>query len=261
MSRANVSYLAPVGNGLLLTAGLFNSFIGYHSIYSPLNLHYTRSYMADNAPYFMFGVGASTALNEALTVGLYVINGFSYLSHANDQPSYGSQVVWKPAPQITVTENLYYGPDQSATDLKFWRLFSDSIVEWKGDRLTLALAYDAGTENAAEQQGSPRTFWMGGTFFAHWKVHGPWSVGVRPEIYWDRNGRISGSEQLLKAVTSTVNYRLSYWKQKVIIKLEHRYDQSTGVGGGFFTHSYTGTAGLARDQQLAIMSIVWALDS
>src|SRR5512144_1579372 len=31
--RANVSYLAPAGNGLMVTAGLFNSLIGYESLY------------------------------------------------------------------------------------------------------------------------------------------------------------------------------------------------------------------------------------
>jgi hypothetical protein len=35
--RANVSYLAPVGNGLTLQAGLFNSFIGYESLYAKDN--------------------------------------------------------------------------------------------------------------------------------------------------------------------------------------------------------------------------------
>lgn len=263
LSRANVSYLAPVGNGLLLTAGLFNSFIGYQSFYSPLNLHYTRSYMADNAPYFMFGVGASTPISESLTVGLYVINGFSYLSHANDEPSYGAQVVYKAAPHLILTENLYYGPDQSSTNLKFWRFFSDSVIEWKHDRVTLAAAYDAGTENAAEQPGHPRTFWMGAAVFAHWNISGPWSVGVRPEVYWDRNGRISGSEQLLSAVTSTVEYRMPYSKQSVIVRLEHRYDQSTGAGGGFFIQGRTGpdTSGLARDQQLLLLSFIWALEA
>ncbi|MBS0171173.1 MAG: porin [Nitrospira sp.] len=262
LSRANVSYLAPLGNGLLLTAGLFNSFIGYQSIYSPLNLHYTRSYMADHAPYFMFGVGASTPINESLTVGLYVINGFSYLSHANDQPSYGGQVVYKAAPHLIVTENLYYGPDQSSTNPHFWRFFSDSIIEWRHDRIILAAAYDVGTENAAEQPGHPRTFWMGAALFAHWNLTGPWSVGVRPELYWDRNGRITGSEQLLKAITSTVEYRLSYPKQNVIVRLEHRYDQSTGTDGGFFINR-TGpdTTGFARDQQLVLLSLAWRLDT
>ena len=64
-SRANVTYLVPVGNGLTVTAGLFNSYIGYQSIYSKFNLNYTRTYMADNAPYFMFGLGGTYPVNEA----------------------------------------------------------------------------------------------------------------------------------------------------------------------------------------------------
>jgi putative OmpL-like beta-barrel porin-2 len=41
--RANVSYFAPLGNGVTLTAGLFNSFIGYESFYSRNNFNYTRT--------------------------------------------------------------------------------------------------------------------------------------------------------------------------------------------------------------------------
>ena len=41
--RANVSYLAPVGKGLTITAGLFNSLIGYESLYAKDNVNYTRS--------------------------------------------------------------------------------------------------------------------------------------------------------------------------------------------------------------------------
>ncbi|MGH7166856.1 MAG: outer membrane beta-barrel protein [Nitrospiraceae bacterium] len=262
LSRANVSYLAPVGNGLTVTAGLFNSYIGYQSFYSKYNLNYTRSYMADNAPYFMFGLAARYPVDDALTLGLYVINGYSYLSHPNDQPSYGTQVVWKPASRWTLTENLYYGPDQSDTALKFWRFFSDSIVEWKGDHLTLALAYDIGTENAADQPGSPRTFWTGGAFFAHWNVIGPWSVAVRPEFYWDRNGRITGSEQLLKAVTATIEHRSQIASLRTLLRLEYRYDESTGPGGGFFKGGEIapGVIGLTRDQQLLLFSAVWSLD-
>jgi hypothetical protein len=149
----------------MLTAGLFNSYISYQSLYTISNLNYTRSYIADNSPYLLFGLAGRYPINEALTVALYVINGYSYLSHPNNQPSYGSQVTWKAAPRITVTENLYYGSDQADTALKFWRFFSDSIVEWRGDRLTLALVYDFGTENAAEEAGNPRTFWMGERLF------------------------------------------------------------------------------------------------
>lgn len=51
LSRANLSYLIPAGNKeVTLIAGLFNSFIGYQSIFARDNLNYTRTYMADSAP-------------------------------------------------------------------------------------------------------------------------------------------------------------------------------------------------------------------
>lgn len=261
-SRANVSYLMPVGNGLKLTGGLINSYIGYESLYSKDNSNYTRSYMADNSPYLMFGLEGRYQVSEALNLGLYVINGFSYLSHPNNQPSYGTQAVWKPASRWTVTQNLYYGPDQSSTDPRFWRFFSDSIVEWKGEAVTLAGSYDIGTESAAERPGHPRTFWTAGALWARWNVSGPWSVAVRPEFYWDRNGRISGSEQLLKAVTATGEYKWTDAWQTMLLRLEYRYDESTGAGSGFFTGGQVspGVIGLTRPQHLAIASIVWSFD-
>ncbi|MDR4478735.1 MAG: outer membrane beta-barrel protein [Nitrospira sp.] len=261
-SRANVSYLAPVGNGLVLTAGLFNSYIGYQSIFAKQNLNYTRSYMADNAPYYMFGVAAEYAVTQRLQTNVYIINGYSYLSHPNNQFSYGTQVSYKADNGVTFTENLYYGPDQFNTSQRFWRFFSDSIIEWKQDRLTLAFAYDIGTEEAAEQAGHPRTFWTAAALYAHWKVSGPWSVAVRPEVYWDRNGRISGSEQVLRAVTTTLEYRIRAAPQSLVARLEYRYDESTGAGGGFFRRGEIapGIIGLAKEQQLILCSLIWAFD-
>ncbi|MDF0667578.1 MAG: outer membrane beta-barrel protein [Nitrospira sp.] len=94
-SRANVSYLIPMGKGLVVTAGGFNSYIGYESIYAKYNLNYTRPYIADNAPYFMFGLRVRYPVSDTVNVGFYAINGYNYLSHINDQLSYGTQVAWK----------------------------------------------------------------------------------------------------------------------------------------------------------------------
>ncbi|MDH4369875.1 MAG: porin [Nitrospira sp.] len=261
-SRANVSFLAPIGNGLKVTAGLFNSYIGYQSIYARYNLNYTRSYMADNAPYFVFGLSATYPVNEATTVGFYIINEYNYLSHINNQPSYGMQVAWKPTTRLTLTENLYYGADQSNTAIEFWRFFSDSIIEWKDGPFTFAAAYDIGTENAAELPGHPRTFWTAGALYAHWNVSGPWSVALRPEFYWDRNARITGSEQFIAAVTTTLEYKWCIDLHTLLARLEHRYDDSRGTEGGFFTGDFIGPGmiGLTPGQHLLLFSLIWFID-
>lgn len=263
IQRANVSYLAPVGHGLTIQAGLFNSLLGYESLYAKDNANYTRSWIADNTPYMMFGVNARYPVNEQLTVTGFVINGYYHLSRPNDQPSYGAQLAFKPTGQLTVTETLYAGPDQRKTSLEFWRFYLNSIVEWRSQDLTLAFSYDIGTESIATQPGEPRTFVMGTNLVARWHVSGPWAVALRPELYWDRNGRWTGNEQFVKAMTTTLEYAVPFGWTHSRARLEHRWDESTGAGGGFFKRGDVtpGVPGLTASQHLLIMAFLWSFDS
>ena len=257
--RANVSYLAPIGNGLMLQAGLFNSFIGYESLYAKDNFNYTRAWIADYSPYLMFGANAVYQFNEKWTGAFFVINEYFHLQNANNLPSYGAQVAYKPSPAWTFKETIYYGPDQSNTSLEFWRLFSDSIVEWKvNDDVTIAGDYQVGTQEMADQAGNPRVFYMGASLPMRWHISGPWSVALRPEVYWDPNGLMTGNEQFIKAVTTTAEYKLPYQWTNTICRLEYRYDESTGSGGGFFKGA---TNSLTPGQNLLIFSVIATFDS
>jgi len=261
--RANVSYLAPVGNGLTVTAGLFNSLMGYESLYAKDNANYTRSWIADNTPYMMFGVNAQYPLNDTLTVTAFVVNSYYHLAHPNDLPSYGGRWIWKTTPRLTLTQTFYAGPDQTGTALEFWRLYGNHILEWRGDDVTVAASFDIGTESIADQPGRPRTFVMGGNMVVRWHITGPWSVALRPEFYWDRNGRWTGAEQFVKAITSTVEYKFPYKWTNTVVRVEHRYDDSTGVGGGFFKNGgiRPGVLGLAREQHLLLLGVLVSFGS
>jgi hypothetical protein len=263
VQRANVSYLAPVGNGLTVQAGLFNSLIGYESLYAKDNANYTRSWVADNTPYMMFGVNAKYPVSDQVVITGFIINAYYHLAHPNNQPSYGAQVAYKPTSQLTLTETLYAGPDQSNTSFEFWRFYLNSILEWKRDALILAMSYDIGTESIANQPGGPRTFVMGSNFVGRWQIHGPWAVAFRPEFYWDRNGRWTGNEQFVKAVTTTLEYAIPFGWTNTRARLEHRWDESTGAQGGFFKGGNTasGTPGLTASQHLLIMALLWTFDT
>ena len=256
--RANVSYLAPAGNGLILQAGLFNSFIGYESLYAKDNGNYTRAWIADYSPYLMFGVNAQYQFNERWSGAFFIINDYFHLENSNSVPSYGTQVQYKPASAWTLKETVYYGPDQSNTDIEFWRFFSDSIAEWKGDEVTVGFDYQIGTQKNASAPGNPRDFYTGATIETRWHIAGPWTVSVRPEFFWDRNGLMTGSEQFIKAITTTAEYRLPYLWTNTICRLEYRYDDSTGAGGGFFK----GTNNLLTPgQQMLIFALIGTFDS
>jgi hypothetical protein len=260
--RANVSYLAPVGNGLTVQAGLFNSFIGYDSLYAKDNFSYTRPWGGDYTPYLMFGMNATYPFNDRWAGSLFVINEYFHLTNTNNVPSYGGQLAYKPSKQWTIKETLYYGPDQATTSMQFWRFFSDSIVEWKSHPLTVAFEYQIGTEELATP-GTPRIFWTAAQLPIHWVIDGPWSATVRPEFYWDRNGRLTGSEQLIKAVTTTLEYRFRYLWTNTIARFEYRYDESRGAGGGFYKGGEVapGVIGLTPAQHLLIVGLIWTFDS
>jgi hypothetical protein len=259
---ANVSYLAPVGNGLTVQAGLFNSVIGYDSLYAKDNFSYTRPWGADYTPYLMFGVNASYPFSKKTTATIFVINDYFHLANPNDVPSIGGQIAYQATERLTLKETVLYGPHQSNTDLEFWRFFSDSISEWKGKNTTAALEYQVGTERVAEP-GNPRALWTSAQLPLHLVVHGPWSVTARPEIAWDRDGRWTGSAQLIKAVTATLEYKLAYRKTNTIARFEYRFDDSRGKGGGFFRGAAlsSGVPGLTPTQHLFIIGLIVAFDS
>jgi len=235
LSRANVSYLAPVGNGLRLTAGLMNSFFGFETLYAKDNFNYSRSWLSDYLPYFLIGMGGQYAINPNLSASLYLVSSYDYLAYRSDQPKYAGQVAWNFGPGWKLTQNVFAGPEQQQTDIANWRYFSNSIVQWSGQKLTVALAYDVGTERVV-QDANKQALWMGSALFSRWHIDGPWSVALRPEIYWDGDGRLSGNQQLIKAVTATLEYKIRWDSASLALRSEYRYDDSSGSQGGFFKY-------------------------
>ncbi len=262
LGPTDVSYLAPVGKGLTLQAGIFPSFIGYDSLYAKVNFNYTRPWGADFTPYLMMGVNASYPLNNKLTGTVFVVNGYWHLADANHVPSSGAQVAYKVTDHTTLKETVLFGPHQSDAGFEFWRFLWDSIAEWKSDRITTAFEYHVGTEKVAAP-GNPRALWMFAQLPVHWVFNKNWSATVRPEVYWDRDGRMTGVSQTVKANTTTLEYRIPYRQGTAIVRLEHRIDDSRGPGGGFFQDSEVapGIVGLTPTQNLLLLAVIVTFDS
>lgn len=258
----DVSYLAPVGNGLTIQAGLFSSIIGYDSLYARDNFTYTRPWGADYTPYLMFGVNASYPFSKKLSGTVFVINGFSHLAHPNNVPSIGGQIAYKATDRLSLKETLFYGPQQSDISLSYWRFFSDSIVEWKADRFTVAFEYQAGTERLAVS-GTSRIFWTIAQLPLHWTLSPHWSATLRPEVFWDPEGRLTGFDQLIKSYTTTLEYRWPFRRWNTIVRLEYRFDDSRGKDGGFYSDRILapGVVGLTPSQNALILGVILSFDS
>jgi hypothetical protein len=259
---ASLSYLAPVGTGLAIQGGIFASFIGYDSLYAKDNMNYTRPWGADFTPYLMAGVNASYAVSDKATVTGFVVNGYWHLANANSVPSLGGQVAYKTTPRVTVKETVLAGPHQANTSLNRWRVLSDTIVERRGDRVTTAFEAQFATESV-EAAGNPRASWMSVQAPMRWAPPGPWSVSVRPEFARDSAGRWTGAEQSIVAITTTLEYRRTYRGVSGIVRLEHRFDESRGPGGGFFDDGEVrpGVVALKPTQHLLILGLILTFDS
>jgi hypothetical protein len=261
LGLANVSYLAPAGKGLTLQGGIFTSLIGYDSLYAKDNSNYTRPWGADFTPYLMLGVNASYPFTDKLTGTIYVINGYWHLANANGVPSSGVQIAYQASDRLTVKETTLWGPHQADTSLAVWRFLSDTIVEHRGDRVIIAGEYHFATERV-DMSGRDRAWWMAAQVPIRWNVRGPVSVAVRPEVAWDSDGRWTLAEQTVMALTSTLEYRLPYKLANTILRLEYRFDDSRGPGGGFFAKDATAALlTLRRHHHLVIVSAIVEFDS
>jgi hypothetical protein len=262
LGPTNVSYLAPVGKGLTIQGGYFNSFIGYDSLYAKNNFNYTRPWGADFTPYFMFGINAAYPFNDKLTGALFIVNGYWHLANANRAPSFGGQLAYKATSRVTLKETLIFGPHQSNTSPEFWRTLSDSIAEWKKEQVTVAYEYQISSE-LVDAPGRPRALWMSAQLPMRWTMNNRWSVALRPEVAWDRDGRWTLFRQTVEAVTTTLEYRFPYSRTNTILRLEHRWDNSRGPDGGFFRNGeFTpGVVGLTPSQHVLILGVIVSLDS
>ena len=258
----DVSYLVPAGKGLTVQGGIFSSFVGYDSLYAKDNFNYTRPWGADFTPYLMMGVNVQYPFTTRLSGAVFVVNGYWHLAHANNVPSTGGQLAYKAGDHLSLKETALYGPHQSDTSLEFWRFLSDSIAEWKPGPATIAFEYQIGHENV-NSIGNPGALWMSSQLPMHYAFNKHWSATVRPEVAWDRDGRWTGSSQTVKAVTSTLEYRVSYRAAGAIIRLEHRWDDSRGPEGGFFSGPYLGSElpALTPSQHLLGVGVILTLDS
>jgi Putative beta-barrel porin-2, OmpL-like. bbp2 len=232
-SRANVSYQTDIGNGLKFNGGLMNSFIGYESFYAKDNINYTRAWGSDYSPYFLIGVGATYPVNEKIDAGLYIVSDYNYLQEVNTQPKYASQFTYRINEHLKWMENAFVGPEQTNTAFQYWRGFLNSMLEWSQDDWTVAYVLDGGSQRTTAAN-HVQDLYVANAVYGRWNFSGPWTLGVRPELYYDPNGLQTGNIQFIKAISTTLEYKFSEAGFTNRVRLEYRYDNSTGTQGGFY---------------------------
>jgi len=243
-----VSYKAPIGSGLQLDFGKFNTHIGAEVMdgYDGWNYNFSRSWLFSFGPFTHTGLRASYTINDMISVLGMVANGWDNTVENNDGKSVGAQIAITPNDSVSLFLNWVSGPEtignQAAFSNDTTNLF-DAVLDVKLTNNTLAqinLAYGIQANGASGTRGDAE--WWGISTIVRHDYNKWFSINLRGEVFNDLDGTRAttaatlpaGQGQELWAITLTPEVRIS---KNLVVRAEYRHDQSTqnafwGSGAG-----------------------------
>ena len=243
-----VSYKAPIGSGLQLDFGKFNTHIGAEVMdgYDGWNYNFSRSWLFSFGPFTHTGLRASYTINDMISVLGMVANGWDNTVENNDGKSVGAQIAITPNDSVSLLLNWVSGPETIGNQASFsndvTNLF-DAVLDVKLTNNTLAqinLAYGIQANGAADTRGDAE--WWGISTIVRHDYNKWFSINLRGQVFNDLDGTRAttaatlpeGQGQVLWAVTLTPEVRIN---QNLVVRAEYRHDQSNqkafwGSGAG-----------------------------
>ena len=109
--QAYGTYVFPLGSGLTVDFGKWESSLGMEGNYTKDQMNYSRSFWYDYLPFYHMGVRAKYAINDQVSVNLWITNGANQTESFNNYRSQLLGLVITPTPQITWTTNFYNGQE------------------------------------------------------------------------------------------------------------------------------------------------------
>lgn len=184
--EANAGY--RLHDNLWLDAGIFASHIGIESAISKDSWTYSRSIVADYSPYYQTGAKLTWTPSSEWLMSVFVLNGWQIIRETNSEKSFGTQVQWKPAPNLLFNWSTYIGNDQLDSAVRQIRYFNDFYASiGLSDKLSLALLFDAGVQ---ERPNTTLHIWFGSLAVARYAINDRLALAVRGEYYSDPHGII-----------------------------------------------------------------------
>jgi len=230
LHRFNVTAVAPLGNGLSISFGRFDTPYGYERHDAALNLTATTSELQQfGRPQSMTGLQLAYALTPWLDATAFVVNRWE--NETTDDPpeddnrakSVGGRIGITPLQGSTLL-NLgiggFWGPEQP-DDNHHARWILDADLTWSPSAPLLVaaeLVYGQESGVSFRRRGQPfaagalddaQVSWMGMYALAHWDLAAWLGVSLRYGAFKDFDGARTGVAQLLQSVTVTPIVHLS----------------------------------------------------
>jgi hypothetical protein len=255
ISRANIGFRTR--SGFEMVGGLHLSPVGIGIHWSPYNWNYTVTWQLNSVPYYLSGIKLAQTIKDRHQVQLWLTNGWQILSDNNKAPSVMLGYVFTASERFNIGEYLWIGPEQADMRPEAWRLFSDTQFTYNTEKFGLGGLFDIGADPRTDLPMKPWHMWMNGAVFTRWRVLGKqrtWDMALRPEFFWDRDGRIFGVPQNLVSGAFTNNFRVF---NNLLLRVEYRYDWSSNASGFFYRGAAIAddAVGLARQQHTVFFSV------
>ncbi|MCS1409720.1 MAG: hypothetical protein M2R45_02904 [Verrucomicrobia subdivision 3 bacterium] len=253
IKQAYVTMRAPIGNGLDIKMGQFDTIIGYEASSSPLNPNFSRSYGFFLEPFQHTGALASYQLTDAISISGGVANtyGFGVNDRVDEQGSGNgseSQKTYMASISYDIPEEagflsggaLYFGFVDGlvagSNDFDKTSYYVGATIPTPMDGLAVGVAFDYAQDTSLTQLGVSLPGGIGAVPLNAWALAGYLSYQATEKMTF--NGRVDYAtvqfpvfeDPEFLSVTGTVNYDL--W-ENVLTRLEVRWDHSLegGVAG------------------------------
>ncbi|MGY5354435.1 outer membrane beta-barrel protein [Wenyingzhuangia sp. IMCC45467] len=185
-----------INDALTVTAGQFNTFLGYEVISPASNFNYTVSYLFNAGPFTHVGAKIDYAASEDLSFMLAITNphGNFGTGYGDDYAQLGFQVGFKGQ-----YLNIAYGADGFGASDQLYIDYTGGFDIASSTYLGINAAYSSSSDLEAGYQGV--------ALYLQQAISDSFSLGLRPE-YFALNGD-ANADEAVTAITLTANTTLT----------------------------------------------------
>jgi hypothetical protein len=187
--EANIGISLNKKNNLWLDAGIIPSHIGFESAISSDNWTMTRSILAENSPYFLSGAKLTYNPYDKLEIAGLILNGWQRIQRlpGNSLPSFGSQVKYSHAKNITLNWSTFIGTNDPDTTRRM-RYFNNFYGQFQlTEKFGIIAGFDLGTQQRIKRSTS-YDVWFSPVVIGQLIFNKSWKTAFRAEYYQDPTG-------------------------------------------------------------------------
>ncbi len=222
--EANAGVRLSAKKEIWLDAGILGSPFTNETPISKDHLLYTRSFAAENSPYYLSGIRLGLPLNQKLNFYFYLINGWQQIADVNKALAITTQLEYRPTDKLLLNWSNYLGDENSALQPTYGlRFLTDMYAIYKP---TKKLSFTADTYWGRQEthKGTNSKNWWQANICAEYLIKPNWRIAARAEYFEDAGATIIQTLPNLAGLSTFsasagINWRVN---KKAMMRLEGR---------------------------------------